>query len=66
MKRTFLIAASVAIVLSGCVTAPVPVPEEPTEVKSYPQDKEQCLAQPEVIWCQRACDADPEYEWCPR
>lgn len=68
MRRFLLVSA---IILGGCVTPtppsnggggrPDPVPPV---VKSYPQDTEQCIAQPEVIWCQQACKADPEYSWC--
>lgn len=54
----------VVTLLVGCTTTPQDHDNQTPVIKSYPQDIEQCNAQPEVIWCQTACKKDPEYEWC--
>lgn len=63
IRKAAIILAAVS--LSGCVTsAPKPSNNQSPTVRSYPQDIEQCLAQPEVVWCVQACSVDPEQEWC--
>lgn len=61
MKRTLLVLA--LAVLAGCQTIQSLENQSPT-VNSYPQDIEQCNAQPDVIWCVQACSIDATYEWC--
>ncbi len=61
--KTVILSLLVLISITACDSSTTNVP---TLNHIYPQDIDQCVTQPKLIWCVSACNRDNSQKWCAK